>query len=188
MLYVEFLLMHIGLIAGGFKPFTSGHYHLVSEAAKENDVVHLFVSTKDRARAGQHSITWKQMEQVWKIIEPTLPKNVKVHYSNNPTTSQFDVLTAAEEDSSNTGNVYHIYADETDIKRYDNPRIKERLLPRLWSNAQLRFESFKRSDTSGVSGTKVRQALADGDLEAFTQMMPAPVQPHAHHIFKLLSS
>lgn len=177
--------MHIGLIAGGFKPFTAGHYFLVEEAAKENDLVHLFVSTKDRARPGELPISWKQMKQVWKILVRGLPKNVEVHFSDNPTTDQFEVLTSAEADELDN-NVYNLYADSKDIKRYDNPRIKERTLSRLYSNDQLIFKSFSRSSGVNVSGTMVRKAISDGDMSSFTKMMPPPVQQQAHKIFKLL--
>ena len=117
--------MDVGLIAGGFKPFTAGHYHLVESASQENDLVHLFVSSQDRTRPGQHPITWKQMKQVWKILKPNLPENVRVHFSDNPTTDQFKILTDAEANEADV-NVYNLYADSKDIKRYDNPRIKER--------------------------------------------------------------
>lgn len=177
--------MHIGLIAGGFKPFTSGHYFLVKKASEENDLVHLFVSTKDRARPGQHPITWKQMKQVWKILKKGMPSNVRIHFSENPTTDQFQVLTAAEADPSDA-NVYNLYADSKDIKRYDNPRIKEKTLPRLYSSDQLIFKSFERSSGVNVSGTMVRKALQDGDVEAFTSMMPAPVQQFGPQMFDLL--
>lgn len=181
----EFLLMHIGLIAGGFKPFTAGHFFLVEEAARENDLVYLFVSTKDRVRSGQHPITWKQMKPVWKILQSILPSNVEVHFSDNPTTSQFDILVDAEKDPTNH-NIYYFYADSKDIKRYDNPRIRERTLPRLYSSDQLIFKSFSRSSGVDVSGTMVRKALADGNLADFTKMMPSPAQQYAPKIFKLL--
>lgn len=180
--------MHIGLIAGGFKPFTSGHFFLLESASRENDLVHLFVSKKDRLRSGQHPITWDQMKQVWNILRKrkAIPENVEVHFSDNPTTEQFEILDAAEADASNTDNVYYVYADAKDIKRYDNPRIKERTLPRLYSNHQLIFKAFERSSGVDVSGTKVRQALADGNLEAFVEMMPGPVRQQGYQIFKIL--
>jgi len=179
--------MYIGLIAGGFKPFHAGHYFLVTSAAEENGVVHLFVSTKDRSRPGQHSITWDMMKPVWKILKRGLPGNVKVHFSDNPTTDQFEILTAAEANESDSS-VYNLYADAKDIKRYDNPRIRERTLPRLYSNDQLVFKPFERTAGVNVSATMVRQALAGGDLEAFVEMMPPPVQQYGHQIFKMLSS
>lgn len=179
--------MHVGLIAGGFKPFTSGHYFLVQKASQENDLVHLFVSTKDRTRPGEFPITWDKMKQVWKILKKHMPKNVVVHFSENPTTDQYKILIDAEVDESDS-NVYNIYADAKDIKRYDNPRIKERTLPRLYSNDQLIFHSFERASAVNVSGTKVRQALSDGDVEAFTKMMPGPVKQYGPKMFDLLTS
>lgn len=177
--------MYFGLIAGGFKPFTSGHYFLVKKAAEDNDQVYLFVSTKDRVRPGEKPITWDMMKPVWKLIEKHLPKNVKVFYSENPTTNEFQVLTSAEKDPNNH-NVYVLYTDMKDIKRYDNPRIKERTLKRLYSNDQLIFKGFERKSNVDVSGTKVRKALQDNDLEAFVSMMPEPIQQYGHQIFKLL--
>jgi cytidyltransferase-like protein len=178
--------MRIGLIAGGFKPFTSGHYFLVKKASEENDLVHLFVSTKDRVRKDQHPITWNQMKKVWKILKPALPRNVEVHFSDNPTTDQFSILEDAEKSIDQHDDIYSIYADAEDIRRYDNPRITEKTLRRLYDEYQLLFKPFERSTGVNVSGTGVRQALQDNDLEAFVSMMPGPVQPKGHHIFKLL--
>jgi len=178
--------MHIGLIAGGFKPFTAGHYFIVKAAAEENDLVHLFVSTKDRTRSGEHPIFWKDMKKAWKIIAPALPPNVEVHFSENPTSDQFDLLVDAEKRIDQHSNVYSIYADATDIKRYDNPRVIERTIPRLYDNYQVIFKPFKRTSTVNVSGTGMRKALQDNNLEGFVSMLPKPVQPQGHHIFKML--
>lgn len=177
--------MYIGLIAGGFKPFTAGHYFLVKQAAEENDMVHLFVSTKDRVRKGEYAITWDMMKPVWKILQKGLPKNVKVHFEDNPTSGQFQILDAAEANPNNS-NTYTLYADSKDIKRYNNPRIKEKTLKRLYSNDQLIFKGFERGTGVNVSGTEMRQALQDENLEAFVQMLPDTVQQYGHQIFNML--
>jgi citrate lyase synthetase len=177
--------MWIALIAGSFKPLTRGHYSLISLASQDNDEVHLFISIKDRARKGEYPIKWDTMKKVWEdFIIPVLPSNVEVHFSENPTSDQFNVLEEAEKNPFEY-NTYIVYSAEDDIKRYNNIRVKEKTLPFLFSNDQLIFKSLPRND---VSATRARQALASGDLVEFVSLMPPPLMQKGHQIFDLLRS
>lgn len=169
------------MIAGAFKPISAGHFALIEKAAEENDIVRLFVSTKDR-----NSISWNSMKYIWeKFIKPILPVNVKVYYVPNPVKALFKMLVAANDNPFNT-NYFQLYADENDIKRFDNPRIRYNTLPRLFDNEQVEFRPLNRSYTQGVSGTQMRRALVDNDLEFFVSMLPEPIQNKGDIIFQLL--
>lgn len=190
-------MKHIGLIAGGFKPFTSGHNHLVDIASKENDVVYLFVSNKDRARKGEFPIYWEQMRLVWeKFIKPSFPGNVKVVYSGEPTSEQFAMLEDAEKQYDASGKIksekeltfFTIYADVEDIERYNNPRIKKKLLKNMFTDKRILLKGIPREGKFNVSGTKARKALQDNDMEAFVKILPKSLQPVGYQIFKILKA
>jgi len=177
--------MWIALIAGSFKPLTRGHHSLISLAAQDNDEVHLFVSVKDRTRKGEYPIRWDVMKRIWEdYIIPILPQNVKVHFSGNPTSDQFLALEEAEKNPFEY-NTYVVYAAEEDIRRYNNPRIREKTLAHLYANEQLIFKTLPRND---VSATKARQALMNDDLVEFVSLMPSPLMQRGHIIFELLKA
>jgi hypothetical protein len=192
-------MKHVGLISGGFKPFTSGHAFIVELASEENDLVYVFVSKKDRIRDNEFPIYGEQMIQIWEtIIKPTLPGNVKIVYSDNPTTDQLSILEDEEKKmlknkassfSKSEIVVYTIYTDSEDIKRYDNPRIKNKLLRNMFENSRIVLNPVDRKTKSvDVSGTKARQALSDNDMEKFVSMLPPKVRPKGYMVFNILKS
>ncbi|MFA6049798.1 MAG: hypothetical protein WC761_01255 [Candidatus Paceibacterota bacterium] len=176
----------IGLIAGGFKPLTKGHYFLIQSAANECDKVYLFVSIKDRSRPGEVEITWEQMSKVWKaFLEKAMPKNVSVNYHSAPIRGIMDILIAANADETNE-NTYIVYSDEEDIVKNFPDRAKQKYMNRLIANDQVIFEPFKRSSGVNISGTKMRQYLQTGNLEAFVQGLPDAVQLYGPKIYRML--
>lgn len=176
----------VGIVSGAFKPYSAGHCALIEKAAQENDTVRLFVSESDRTREGEFPIYWEDMEKLWKMfIEKTLPNNVKIYYVSNPTAAMFDMLVAANNNPHNT-NYFQLYADENDIKRYDTPKIKEKMLSKLYENKQIELRPLDRSFTQGVSGTQMREALEDGDLDYFVSMLPESMQRKGDMVFKML--
>jgi len=176
----------IGIIAGGFKPFTAGHDFLVNKAASENEVVYLFVSTSDRKRKGELPISWNQMKPIWdKLIAPALPKNVKVTYEPNPTTALFNLLETANEDPEDN-NTYTFYADDSDISNINNARTAKTLSKLLFNN-QLQFSPINREGNVNVSGTLARKAIATADIKQFTSILPAYLQKYSKQILKMLS-
>jgi len=163
--------MKIGIIAGSFKPFTSGHLNLIDKAIKNNKKVELFVSTTDRIRKNEQPVYWKQMEIIWKqFITPFLSNKVNVVYDPNPTVAMFNLLKSADENLTDN-NIYTFYADSEDIKYIENPRIALSL-PRLTKNNQLRNISISREKNINVSGTLARQAILEGDMKKFIGMLP----------------
>ena len=177
----------IGIIGGGFKPFTKGHYFLVEQAAKDLDEVILFVSTANRIRKGEMPIHWDgQMKQIWdKWLRKIMPENVIVYYVSNPTTAIYEVLKTAEENSLDN-NTYVIYGDATDIPRYYPDEKLKKYYPRLFSNFQIEKKIFSRESNVDISGTKMRQYITNKDVVGFVAGLPQPIQRWGQEIFNIL--
>lgn len=178
--------MKIGIIAGGFKPFTSGHMFMVEKAAKENKEVYLFVSITDRIRKNEYPIYWKQMEIIWsQFIAPFLSPKVKVFYSPNPLAALIDHLKIVNNDSNNKDK-YTFYADSNDVKHMENDRIKI-TLSRIITNNQLQTSPVNREKNINVSGTMARQALSENNKTKFITMLPEYQQKlYGELIFNIL--
>ena len=179
----------IGLIGGGFKPLTAGHYSLIEKAAEACDYVLLFVSTKDRARPGEVPISWDQMKKVWfTFLYKAMPKNVRVLYVPFPVRGILETLISANGDEENE-NTYMIYTDPEDGEKNYSENVLERYAPRLVANHQIIIEPISRSVAQGgvnISGTKMRQYLGNGNVQAFVKGLPKPVQLYGPKIFQLL--
>lgn len=179
--------MEIGIIAGSFKPFTSGHMFVLDKAVKENKEVCLFVSTTDRIRKNEYPIRWKQMEIIWEqFILPFLSPKIKVFYYPNPLAALIDHLKIVNADHKNK-NKYTFYADSNDVNHMENDRIKI-TLSRIISNNQLHTSSINRETNINVSGTMARQALSENNNIKFIAMLPEYQQkPYGELIFNMLT-
>jgi cytidyltransferase-like protein len=182
----------IGLIAGGFKPFTAGHYNLVQKASSECDEVKLFVSIGDRKRKGQFALTWEQMEPIWnEYLEPAIAKlgNVDVVYTKSPIYSIIDLLRDADAHTKNY-NSYYVYSDPEDAKNNYNETTQMKYWPRLVENDQFELKMIDREETGGISGTVMRKALAKrtkANMKAFIAGLPEPVRIYGPDIYNRLS-
>lgn len=174
----------IGLIPGGFKPYTAGHHSLVELAAKECDEVHLFVSTKDRVRQGEVPIYGKDMLKIWQsYLEPVLPSNVSVSYVSVPVSAVYDDLKGAEEIGEDVS--FKIYSDEEDILKYKDESLK-RVAPKLFKKGRIKRRGVSRQETVPVSGTMMRGLIASGDVEKFISLLPQGAQKNGKKIFAIL--
>ena len=174
----------IGLVPMAAKPYHAGHDGLVRIAAKENDIVKLFVSTSDRARPGELRVSGDTMQLIWwDYIEPTLPENVIVDYGGVPVGKIFSELEKAEAAASK--DVYAIYSDEKDILKYTD-EVLSKSAPALFSNKQIMLRGIKRTETVEVSGTEMRELLEDGDVVGFIALLPPAVQKNGKEIFDML--
>jgi hypothetical protein len=100
--------MKIGLIAMSGKPVTAGHWSLIETAAKENDLVKVYVSLSDRKRPGELTVLGSDMEAIWKrYLQPILPKNVMVTYGGSPVRKIYEFL--QESDEKGSDNIFQIY-------------------------------------------------------------------------------
>lgn len=178
----------IGLIAGGFKPFTAGHYNLVQRASSECDKVKLFVSTGDRARKGELAITWAQMQTVWNdYLETAINNlgNVDIVYTKTPIRSVIDLLIEANADITDM-NTDIIYSDPEDMSNNFSDRVQDKYWPWLKANDQVILQPVGREEAGNISGTVMRKALAKGDRKAFIAGLPEPVRLYGPDIFERL--
>lgn len=175
----------IGIVSMSAKPLHAGHYGLIELAAKECDEAHVYVSLSDRARPGEVPVLGTDMEKVWKgYVEPTLPTNVSVTYGGSPIKNAFVELGKASEERS--PDTYVLYGDPDDLATNFPEQSLSKYAPFLWQHGQLETRPVKRTDTVNVSGTKMRQWLADGDEASFIAHLPKAVNGKA--IWDILSA
>lgn len=157
--------MRIGLVPLAAKPFHAGHDGLIRIASKENDEVHVYVSLSDR-----ENVSGAAMEKIWReLIEPTLPHNVVITFVVSPVGTIYKVLGDAQAEAT-TQNVYTVYSDTTDIGVNFNTLNK--YAGNLISSGQIFLKGIKRTETVDVSGSQMRQWLAQGDKQSFVSKLP----------------
>lgn len=167
------------------KPYHAGHDGLVRIAAEENDEVLLFVSTSDRARKGEITIYGDSMKRVWDdYIEPSLPSNVQVVYGGIPVQHVYEELENAEA-ARDRVTTFRIYSDVEDILKYTDTSLSKSA-PILFSRGQIERRGVDRNETVNVSGTKMREYIANGDVKNFKKFLPPAVQQHAKEILQIL--
>lgn len=176
----------IGIIPGGFKPYTKGHHFLITKASSENDLVYLFVGKSDRVRPGQVPIMWSDMQTVWSFIEGILPANVKVSYVSNPVGSAFEVLEKAESIGDDVS-TFRLYGDPEDLGKNFTDEKLARYAPSIADNDQIIIVPVDRATNINISGTMMRQYLQDGNRDAFIDGLPGELRKFGIKIFNILS-
>lgn len=163
--------MSIGLVPVSAKPFHRGHFLLIQKASKENDTVIVFVSTSDRARKGEITISGQKMLQIWRTqIEPILPANVTVEYVQVPIRSVWETLGTANENQA--PEIFKIYGDPADLAERFPEKSLIKYAGYLYENEQIILRPIERGLTDNISGTAMRRALQTGDFEAFAAGLP----------------
>lgn len=179
--------MKIGLIAMSGKPVTAGHWSLIETAAKENDLVKVYISLSDRKRPGELTILGSDMETIWKrYLQPILPKNVMVTYGGSPVRKIYEFL--QESDEKGSDNIFQIYGDPTDISQNFPTKNMLRYVENLWKNDQIILRKVSREGGIDISGTKMREFLSNGLKETFKEYLPSPLKDdQREEIWNLLS-
>jgi len=176
----------VGLVPMAAKPYHAGHDGLVRIAASENDEVHLFVSTSDRARKGETTIFGTDMKRVWDdYIEPSLPENVIVTYGGVPVQHVYAELEQAEANRDRLTK-YRIYSDVDDILKYTGKSL-QKSAPGLFERGQIELRGVDRNETVNVSGTAMRDFIARGDVKNFEKFLPDSIRQYAGEIMSILT-
>ena len=182
------MTMHtVALVPGAFKPMHVGHFELIGMASKECDEVFLFVSLQDRARKGELSIRGADMRKVWEdyLMDAVAEAYPNVHVvltEKSPVALVFEKLTELD---SQGDVVVKIYADVVDIEKYALSYLSK-AAPRLTAGGRIVKRGVRREETTPVSGTKMREYLAAGDVKSFARMLPPPVRGDAKEIVRVL--
>ena len=182
--------MKVGIVAGSFKPYHAGHHKMVEIAAENNDQVYLFVSTTDRLRKGEHPLYGKDMRKVWNDhLNGILPNNVHLYLlgpGQAPIRSVYELL----EDASKKGmdDLFTIYSDPVDMSRNYREASLIKSVGEDFLKNQIEKRPLDRNETVPVSGTDMRRHLADGNDEAFKDMLPYQLSdPSKQEVFDILS-
>lgn len=167
-------MARIALIAMSAKPYHAGHDSLIRLAARESDMVRLFVSLSDRKRSKEALILGSDMARVWKEqIAETLPDNVELVYlakGASPIGTIWSELGRASQAS--TADSYVVYGDPEDLAMNFPPELMSKYAHDLYETGQLTTRPVDRSETVDISGTQMRQYLASGDKDSFTSNLP----------------
>lgn len=170
----------IGIIPLSAKPYHAGHDGLVRKAAGENDVVHLYVSLSDR-----DSVSGAAMEVIWKsMIEPSLPDNVDVTYVKVPVRNVYEEIGQANESGSE--DTYSIYSDVEDAAANFPTKNLEKYAGDLYARGNVSVVPVTRTSTVNVSGTKMREFLANDDKKSFLKFLPKGID--GNRVWALLQS
>jgi hypothetical protein len=80
-----------------------------------------------------------------------------------------------------------LYSDPTDMQNCYSETVQLRYWSRLVKNKQVIMKPVDREETAGISGTRMRSALARGDKNVFIHGLPRPVQKYGSDIFRILN-
>jgi len=168
------------------KPVHLGHWSLITMAAKENDVVELFVSISNRARSKEVPIYGADMQQIWtKYIESELPPNVSVTYGGSPVGNIYSYL-EEQEDNNEPMNVYSIYSDEKDLQQNFGVNSLNNVVPLLLKNNQIKMRGVSRAGGIQISGTQMRNFLKNNNKEQFFNFLPPISNSKKNDIWDIL--
>ena len=165
----------LGLVPMAGKPLHLGHWKLIEKAAGENDGVVIYTSSSDRIKKGEFPIKGDEFVRFWSdIFIPALPKNVKVKLVDSPVRACMHELAWLEQslvqDKAGVPNV-NLYSDKEDVEiNFKDEDLKK--YPEMMALGKISKVGVERTSTVNVSGTKMREFLANGDKDSFLKYLP----------------
>lgn len=181
-------MIQVGLIPIAAKPYHRGHYNLVETAIEECQEILLFVGLADR-----DNISGVTMQKIWKYIEAELPTSVKMQYGGSPIKNMYKFLGNVENDKKSFHNVkFIIYGGEDELSNDVEERFPKDILqkhyPNLFLTGQLDTRSVNRVETTGISGTKMRELLRFKKKEEFIAGLPDFMHKYQDEIWDIFLS
>ena len=174
--FLETPSRNIALIPGGFKPVTSGHYHIVNEIANNPNIDEVVVLIGHKTR---DNITAEQSLTIWEIYQKHLPSNVTIQIAE----AKSPILDIHKIIGDNPQNMYYPVvgirseADQSDLKRFDS-------LAKKYTN----FTPVVLQGDPSISGTKARQALLNENIDIFKQYLPDVLnEQEKQHVVEILT-
>jgi len=159
----------IGIIGGGFKPPTKGHFSLAEKALEEiPDLDKLLIYVGGRVRKDA-AITQKQAIEIWKLYAKKLEGNITILPADQPISKPYSQASKNPETE-----VYWFLGirNNKDKKEADERESHLRKNPDKYPN----LNAIRITDTgTDVSGTKARRALLDNNKELFFTYLPDEV-------------
>ena len=157
----------IALLPGGFKPPHAGHYNMAIWLAQNTDAKNVIVKIGAKERDG---ITREISLQLWDLYLNNDPdpisKKITVVASNSNSPVQ-DVYDFVENEAPEESTIY-LGMGEKDI---NDARFKN--IPRFAEPRGIKFETtLVPPQAGGVSGTKMREFIKNGNKELFQKFIP----------------
>lgn len=164
------------------KPAHAGHWDMIEGISKiqpvnpatgksVNHVVKVIASEAGRERPGEISISPRQALTYWSLyLKKHLPENVTM-LSTKDIFGQIQKETIKARSNPNVLAVW-IWSGDKDAGRFDDISSK---IEGVSQPPQAKAEAALGRPTTNVSGTRMRQAIADDDMEFFIQHLPAPL-------------
>jgi hypothetical protein len=175
--FLESTGQNIALIPGGFKPPTLGHFYLVNEIAKREEIDGVLVLIGHGVR---ESITKEQSYKIWELYKKHLPSKVQIKISDKPSPIG-DVISLIK---NNPQNFYYPVVgyrgeeDNKDLQRFDSLK-----------NKYPNYKPIIFKSNLNISGTKSRKSLQDNNFDIFQTFLPTELlQEDKLEIFNILSS
>ena len=151
----------VAIYGGGFKPPTKGHFTVVEQTLQEYpEIDELIIYVGAGIRDG---ITQSQSLKIWEIYSKYLPSKVKIEPVSSPVKAIMDYSKEHPEDK-----VYWILG----IREEQEEDLKDLAKRTKSIDKYPNLEVKTITTTGGVSGTKTRKALIDGNKELFYNLIP----------------
>lgn len=164
----------IAVFPGAFKPPHRSHFEVIQKVAPMVDVVKVYVSKQPRGGGDQITISQDQALQVWDIYKKYLPNNVEII----PATNATPVLDAYQEIEAHPNNQYLAIYGKGEEGRWKAVE-KDR-------NKYGHVKTVNLGDIEGVSATKIRTLLAQGDDAQLIEYLPSISEEDALEVLHIL--
>lgn len=179
----------LGLIPIAGKPLHIGHWKLIEKAAAENDNVVVYTSLSDRVKKGEFPIYGEDFITIWSdILIPALPNNVKVKFVDSPVRSVMHELGWLEQSMSQDAAdvpAAKLYSDKDDVDvNFKDEDLKK--FPTLLGANKIEKVGVERTSTVNISGTKMREFLANDDKATFMRYLPPVSNSNKEEIWNIL--
>ena len=165
----------IAVFPGAFKPPHKSHFEVIQKVAPMVDVVKVYVSKQPRGEEGQATVTQEQALAVWDIYKQYLPSNVEIIPAVNPT----PVLDAYQEIEGHLDNQYLAIYGKGEEGRWKAVEKN----PTKYGHVK----TVNLGDIEGVSATKLRTALAQGDDAQAAKYLPNMKKEDTLQVLSILS-
>jgi len=155
----------IALLPGGFKPPHAGHYNMAKWLANNTDADTVVVKVGAKERDGITREISLKLWNLYRLSDPDSPRiAILASNSNSPVQDVYDFI----EKEAPEGSIVYLGMGEKDAtdKRFAN-------IGKFAEPKNIKFETaLVPPQAGGVSGTKMREFIKNGDKESFQKYIP----------------
>lgn len=155
-------LKRIGILAGKFKPPHRGHFSVISKIANHTDETHVFVSP-----VGMDGISGEMSRAILTEYFKN-DETVKIHLaSGSPVKAAYELISELGSSPDASTKKVSVYALPEDQDRFKSIA--------KFAGDLAKAETVGTTRTDSISGTKMREAIRNGDKEFFKKGIPSNI-------------